>query len=134
MVGIDLEPDLLISPRDYWEGKARCEDPILEEVLDECLRLQCVPDEEWGDWVLTWDHLEPCLDESILEPFRESTQPFHEGEPLITVEDLEGPERGRGLAWCDRIRVDIEGRSRADVADYGLIGDDIATIDAKGLA
>src|SRR5690625_7541184 len=97
MVGIDLEPDLLISPRDYWEGKARCEKRILEEVLDECLRLQCVPDEEWGDLVLIWVHLEPCLVESILEPFRESTQPFHEREPVITDEYLVRADRASGL-------------------------------------
>ena len=47
---------------------------------------------------------------------------------------IDGDERGLGLARRDRVRIDVEGRGLAQVADDGVARHDVAAVDAERLA
>ena len=55
-------------------------------------------------------------------------------QSALAVDDIDGLERGGGLGWRDRVRVDVEGRRLAQIADHCRAACDVAAVDAECLS
>ena len=134
VIGVDLEPDLLVDPGNHRVGEAGCQDAALEERRHQMPGLFGVAEHQGHDGMLTRNDLVPQRPQVGLHPIGQIPQAVQETHPFGTVQDPQGGESRGSLGGGDRVGVDVRGRGLPEVMDHRTFGDHVSPVDRQRLA